>query len=209
MQFAPFPACQPELEPFDYARTPLSAPHDTQTARLAPVSPVPGSRNDINLDIQLDPPAAGDVEWVAAAPPDHRTSYGGSALPFPSAQHAFTGTPNTGSVKASDGGRKAQLVLQYPNSYYTNLGSHLVPPTVYLRYQAKGSTRPVHTAVKMSHGVPYRSLAYPASRTGPEFYGNIASGALPVRSQERILLDSAYPSTNTEAPDFWGLKPAV
>lgn len=203
MQHASFPACQPELEPFDYAAgLATSGPVPEGTA---PIQPGKAVKADFSVGVTLDPPANGPVEWLAAAPPDHRTSYGGSALPFATPRQAFEGTPNTGKVD-SIGGRSIKVVLQFPNSYYTGLGTQLVPPTVYLRYMsATGS--PVRTAIKLSHGVPYRSLSHPPSRTGAEFYDNIA--ALPVRSQEQILYDSGYPSTNKEAPNFWGLKPAV
>jgi hypothetical protein len=68
------------------------------------------------------------VHYKAAAPADRRGSYAGSALPFPSPEVAYTGTPNAGSVLASAG--RYTLRLYYPNTFYTALGTRLVPPHI-------------------------------------------------------------------------------
>ena len=188
-----YPSCSPETsDPFDIVKG-LAVGDDK--ARAVP-----------DFEVQLTLPHSPDngvIEYVAAAPPDYRSSYAGSALPFASPRQAFELSPNCGTVQVQ--GNQAYLRIQFPNSYYTGLGTIVVPPTVYIRYMHGG--RQQRTTVKLSQGVPYRALAPPPLRTGAEFYDNIWD--LPVRSQEHILLDSAYPRTNTEAPDFWGLKPAV
>lgn len=214
---AAYPACQPELEPFDIAMAggkaaaaaAAAAAMDAPAGGHCPPLELLAARRhaDFDVNVTLEPPSAdGRVEYVAAAPPDHRAAFGGSALPFASPRHAFENTPNAGVAQAEAGGRALRLQLQFPNSYYAGLGTTCVPPTVYLRYTAPGG-QPVRASVKLSHGIPYRALAHPPARTGPEFYNNVHN--LPVRTQEQILLDSAYPATNAEAPNFWGLKPSV
>lgn len=189
-----------DSEPFDIAL------QGGSPALPCPYAPATSTRpSDITFDITLDVfPDNGSVEYVAASPPDHRSSFGGSALPFASAKQAFEGTPNRGTITVT-ADRKVSVNLQYPNAYYAGLGSDYIPPTVYIRYMVNG--KPIHVKVKVSHGIPYRSLAHPVSRSGAEFYDNLTQ--LPVRSQEQILLDSAYPNVNAQASNFWGLKPAV
>lgn len=212
-----YATCQPELEPFDYALG--GQPQDVYsdgTAMLAGVQSCPPpaplsarlqAQPDFIVNLTLEqPPDGGIIEYVAAAPPDYRTSFGGSALPFGSPRQAFEGSPSRGTARvAAYGGRQLQLQLQFPNSFYTGLGSKLVPPTLFVRYKFGG--RVIKAAIKLSNGIPYRSLAHPPLRHSAEFYGNIAH--LPVRTQEGVLRDSAYPTNNAEASDFWGLKPAV
>jgi hypothetical protein len=201
-----YPVCQPELEPFDYVLNHLSSVSLTPVdcPPPAPVDVLKHRTPDFTVNLTLEhPPDNNVIEYVAAAPPDHRASFGGSALPFASPRQAFEGSPNKGTIKIN--GQQLQLHIQFPNSYYTGLGSHIVPPTLYIRYRFNGQV--VKASIKLSNGVPYRSLTYPALRKGVEFYDNIA--VLPVRTQEGILRDSKYPVTNVEAPDFWGLKPAV
>lgn len=149
----------------------------------------------------------GRVHYMAAAPPDYRTSYTGSALPFPSYSHAMAKTPNKGVAHIQ--GDTLSIQLTYPNSFYIGLGTVIVPPTVYLFYKSGGKQKEV--GVKLSDGVPYRFLTYPmkftAPRKGADFYDGMH--ALPARTQEQILRDGGYPATNKMAVNFWGLKPPV
>ena len=53
-------------------------------------------------------------------------------------------------------------------------------------------------------------LTYPQtpitiSRESPKFYDG--GFQMPIRTQEQILRDSAYPSNNKMPKNFWGLKP--
>lgn len=149
----------------------------------------------------------GVIHYIAASPPDYRTSYTGSALPFASPQQAFQGTPNRGKVAVQ--GDSVVLNLLYPNSFYIGLGTVIVPPTLYLYYRVGGKNKEM--AVKLSDGVPYRFLTYPMKftqpRDGAHFYHGMHE--LPVRTQEQIFRDGGYPSTNKMAKNFWGLKPPV
>ncbi len=158
----------------------------------------------VNLDDFVD---NGVIYYVAAAPPDYRTSYTGSGLPYASPEQAFQGTPNRGKVQVQ--GNAATINLLYPNSFYIGLGTVIVPPTLYLYYKVGGQNK--ETAIKLSDGVPYRFLTYPMKftqpRNGAHFYDGMYH--LPVRTQEQILRDGGYPAVNKMAKNFWGLKPPV
>lgn len=157
----------------------------------------------------------GRVQWLAAAPPDHRASYAGSGLPFPNPSAAFYGTPNKGilTVDPVMGKGSEPIRLKMPNSYYVCVGSHLIPPRLYLLYQHHGEKRKI--SITLSTGIPYRSLSYPPARplTGAMFYAG--GWEMPVRTQEQILRDAAYPKQNTvgirnASPALhWGLKPPL
>jgi hypothetical protein len=146
-------------------------------------------------------PDGGQIYFLAAAPPDYRSSFSGSALPFANADQAFYNTPNRGVVKVALDG-SFEITLRVPNSYYVGHGTVRVPPTLHIVYYNRGER--VSSSLQVSEGVPYRSLTYPAKRANAMFYSPYDSDA---RSQEEILRASAYPDVNTEAPNFWGSKP--
>jgi hypothetical protein len=147
-------------------------------------------------------PDDGVAYYIAAAPPDYRSSFTGSAMPFTDSQQAFYNTPNRGSTRVQqDGSFEVHLVM--PNSYYVGLGTVRVPPTLHVVYHTDG--RRMQKAMQISRGVPFRALTYPNKRTGPMFY---ASEAQFIRSQEEILYASAYPDINAEPDNFWGERPA-
>ena len=161
------------------------------------------SNTDITFSDSLPfVPDGGVVHYAAAAPPDYRSSFEGSALPFADAQQAFYNTPNRGTAHVDADGRFT-ISMRMPNSYYLGLGTVRQPPMVHLVYTHNGARH--QTSRQISRGVPYRSLTYPAKRANAMFY---APEALLVRSQEAILMASAYPDLNVEADDFWGGKPA-
>ena len=65
-------------------------------------------------------------------------------------------------------------------------------------------------SIKISNGIPFRTLTYPAPptknpRLGPEFY--VSNLPLPIRGQETILRSAGYPKTYTMDDNFWGMKP--
>lgn len=143
------------------------------------------------------------LEYAAAAPADRHSTFTGSGLPFPNAKQAFEDTPNRGSVKTDKFGHFS-ITLKSPNAYYIGLGSTYVPPTLYVSWITIHNESK-HESFLISKGIPFRKLTYPWQRTDASFYGSIRH--LPVRSQEQILRDSAYP--NEEPENFWGLKPPV
>lgn len=155
--------------------------------------------SDITIEgVFKSPLKSKKVSYVAAAPPDLRASYTGSALPFTSPEMALQGTPNHGNIQL-DSKNGFKITLKMPNSYYAGHGSVLVPPTIYLTCEGDANTIPI----KLNEPIPFRTLTYPNTRTSAMFY-NVS---LPVRSQEQILRDSAYPNTFQTPSTFWALKP--
>lgn len=133
-------------------------------------------------------------------------SFSGSGLPYANKAMAFQGTTNAGFVPVKAG--SFSFSIQYPNSYYVNMGTKLVPPQVKIIFcdQNKVPISDIYV-VQLGNGIPYRSLTWPQKRNwlnGPMFYCN---NNLPVRDQQTILKNSGYPCTNKEAPNFWGLVP--
>lgn len=169
------------------------------------------NKYDVVIKGRVNEMVAGDtIYYIAAAPPDYRATYTGSALPFANQADAFEGTPNVGKVKVSAANGSFEIQLMYPNSYMVGLGSVQVPPTVYLEYKnVNGQVRKVQ--VKVSEGIPYRSMTYPYARCARKdatFYS--VHHCLPIRkNQEQILRDSAYPEKNSMPSNHWGLKPAL
>lgn len=157
--------------------------------------------------IQDDVKSDCEVIYIAAAPPDFRASFTGSGLPFHTQRQAFDNTPNKGILKL-DGNNGFRLQVRYPNSYYAGLGTVIVPPSVYVIYKNKSG---VENTIKIpvSKGIPYRLLTYPMQFTQAREDAMFYSGGweMPVRTQEQILRDSAYPAVNSMASDFWGGKP--
>lgn len=156
----------------------------------------------------LDVVPSGEVHYMAANPCDRRASFSGSGLPFHCAEQAFDETPNKGVVKLR--GNYFEVPILFPNSYYVQLGRQLIPPTLFLMYDnANGDEHIVR--IKLGDPVPYRFLEYPSQftlgRNDATFYH--AHHNLPVRGQEQLLKDSAYPNKNKMDADFWGLKPAL
>lgn len=167
---------------------------------------------EVTLNVTLKEPVDdGMIRYIAAAPADHHASYSGSGLPFPNASHAFYGTPNRGEVRVHPVENTTTLRVRMPNSYYAGLGTVRIPPKVYLTYTTNGKKRTID--VQLSEGIPYRSLTYPMVETPawPRKDAMFYSGGweLPVRTQEQVLRDSAYPSENKMHSKFWGLKPPM
>lgn len=145
------------------------------------------------------------VSYLAAAPPDFRSSFSGSGLPFTSPAMALENTPNKGTAPLNPTDQTFQITIQMPNSYYAGHGTVLVPPTLYITYTLP-TGKPHTVAVQIDEPIPYRTLTYPNNRTSAMFY----DVPLPVRSQEQILLDSAYPQESTLMPqNHWGFKPPL
>lgn len=144
------------------------------------------------------------LTFMAASPPDKRTSFSGSGLPFPSAKFAFENTSNIGSVKLSSS-NSFIIVMKVPNSYYVGLGSLLVPPTLYLSYNDGIKIKKAN--IKLCNYIPYRTLTYPNARQNSMFYKSFMT--LPIRGQEEIIRSSEYPTNKNEYANFWGLRPPV
>jgi hypothetical protein len=148
------------------------------------------------------------VVFWAANPPDYRTSYSGSGLPYASSTMAYESTPSRGLVNVQSDG-SFQFSVKYPSGYYSGLGTVYVKPHVRFVVSTPDNVGPVQT-IKVGEGIPFRLLTYPpipetAPRCSPEFYS--IRDTLPVRTQEQILRDSGYPSKNEMPENFWGLTP--
>ena len=148
------------------------------------------------------------VKYMAADPIDTRFSLSGSGLPFHNVEQAFCNKKNFGEVNIDN--NNFNFVLEMPNSFYINLGSELVKPTLYLSFDSGPFKE-----VIIGETLPFKSLSHPSIGTynkfkkkygkGPLFYNNIFT--LPYRSQEQILRDSVLPN---KIPDnFWGKKPSL
>jgi len=122
---------------------------------------------------------------------------------------AFDNTPNKGSVKVSPG-NSFSIQIKYPNSYYAGLGTVIIPPTLFISFMDNNDVETV-VHIPVSKGIPYRLLTYPMQYTKARKDCMFYEGGweLPVRTQEQILLDSAYPSRNRMDDNFWGLKPPM
>ena len=150
----------------------------------------------------------GVVHYIAATPADHRATFTGSGLPFANQLQAFDNTPNVGSVQLKQD-NSFEIFLLTPNSYMVGLGSIQVPPTLYLSYSNEDEETKIVT-IQVSKGIQYRSMTYPSTpraRDGPEFYDS--QFYLPVRTQEEILLEAAYPRVNSMPFNHWGTKPPL
>jgi len=144
------------------------------------------------------------IKFNASSPPDYNANFSGSGLPFPNEEVAFENTPNRGVAEVYNG--DFSFVLQYPNSYYTNMGTVYIPPQVRMMLVDKDNNELSEIlTLNLGEGIPFRTLSWPIQRNwndGAMFYDN---QKLPVRSQYQILLDSAYPSTNVMPKNFWGM----
>lgn len=139
------------------------------------------------------------ISYIAAAPPNRLTSFTGSLLPFPNALQAFDNTPIKGALAVNPINKQFSLKIPIPNSYYGNLGSDLIPPTLYLQYETRNDS------IILTNSVLFRSLTYPETRKDVLFYDGLYK--LPVRTQENILYASAFHTKNQSS--FWGQKPAL
>ena len=146
------------------------------------------------------------VKYWAASPPTYTTSYSGSALPFPNKEVAFENTFNQGIIHINNG--KFTINIQYPNSYYDNMGNLYVPPQINFKVCDLNNkdVSKIYT-INLGNGVPFRSLTYPEllkRNPGPDFYENF--NLLP-RTQAQIISNNSYPSKNKEPTNFWGTLP--
>jgi hypothetical protein len=149
------------------------------------------------------PSGSNKLMYWAANPPTRGFSFSGSGIPYPNPEAAFENTPNRGVVNLAGG--YFEIRVHFPNSFYTNLGSELVQPTVFLQICGDQA---VHK-IPLGDGIPFRLLTYPpeykASR--PKFF--LGRDNLPQRTQEQLLRDSAFPTQRPFTPinNFWGLTP--
>jgi hypothetical protein len=146
------------------------------------------------------------IKYIASNPPTYNSNFSGSGLPYPNPDVAFENTPNKGMVKVENG--RFNIVIKYPNSYYENMGTLYIPPQIkLLAVNNENRDLSIVEVINLGEGIPFRTLTWPVQRDwnkGALFY---KVEGLPVRSQNQILLDSAYPSVNKMPANFWGKTP--
>jgi hypothetical protein len=145
------------------------------------------------------------IYWAANSP-DYRTSYSGSGLPFANSDMAYEKTPNRGAVRVGGDG-SFDFSIDVPSSYYTALGTVYVKPHLHLQFNSQNRIGKKYS-IPVGEGIPFRLLTYPpipetAPRCSPNFYKG--RDTLPIRTQEQIIRDSAYPCQNSMPANFWGL----
>jgi hypothetical protein len=152
---------------------------------------------------------SGEVEYVAAAPPDARASFSGSALPFANPTQAFENTPSKGVMRLADDRRTFEVQIHEPNSFYTDLGTVLIAPSLFVKYVAADDGSQHMDRILLGEPIAYRTLTYPNNdscrpRASPEFYAPGEVVDYP-RTQEEIFLDGTYQEKC--AKGFWGKRP--
>jgi len=141
------------------------------------------------------------VTYIAASPVHYNGSFSGSGLPFPNQYIAFENTPNSDIIKLNNE-NYFEILIKMPNSYYSQLGSVLIPSRIHFEYNNDFVNKKLYIDL---YSIPYRTLTYDSRNKDVMFYNNIWN--LPVRTQEQILRDSGYTFETTK--DFWNLKPSL
>ena len=146
------------------------------------------------------------VKYWASNPPDMRSSFAGSGLPFPNEEIAFSGSKNCDVVKAY--GDRFRFFVKRPNSYYTNMGTQLVPPQVYYQICDKyGNCIGNRGCIQLGTSIPNRRLNYYNTSGHSLHTTNLYKTPQYLwRSQEAILRDSSY-NNSCGAQNWWGLTP--
>lgn len=97
------------------------------------------------------------VSYCAPAPAQFISSISGYSLPFANKEQALNPTPNKGKAHVNENNEVSVKLLR-PNSYYTNLGTVLLPPTIFISYTSSGVQQ--KESFKVADSVPYRTLTY-------------------------------------------------
>ena len=154
----------------------------------------------INLKIHLKKSdKSTHVSFLAAKKPDLIQSYTGSSLPFPDGIVALQNTTNKGSFTTDK--KDFSINLDYPNAYYSYLGTRIILPHVKLEIKNRYFKETV--IVELNEIAPFRLLSYqsnPVPRADPHFYKRPVEKK--TRSQEEILRMSGYRLTTPH--NFWG-----
>ena len=131
------------------------------------------------------------VHFIAASPPDYRSSFYGSGLPYFNEKQAYHNTPNKKKIKL-DENMRFSFKMAMPNSYYTNIGNTIITPHIIILYNQ--AYTPKKQFIHLNNGLQYRTLTYPDNRSllrkSPTFYISDTS----VKTQEDIFHDSVFPT---------------
>lgn len=115
-----------------------------------------------------------NIKYFAPSPPDYRSSYPGSALPFASELQAFQNTPNIGSVMV-DSENRFEINLVKPNAFF-NIDSR-IEPYVSIIYKYNGEVK----TIKVQLGDTFK---HKTIQSDPHKFPRIDDV---VESQEKIL----------------------
>ena len=115
-----------------------------------------------------------DVKYYAPSPPEYRSSYPGSALPFASERQAFENTPNIGSATV-DENNKFQIELMKPNTFF-NVDNR-IEPYVTLIYRYGGEIK----NIKVNLGDTFQHKTIQSNPRDYPTYEDV------VETQERML----------------------
>jgi hypothetical protein len=137
------------------------------------------------------------IQYIASAPPDYKSSFSGSGIPYHNKEQAYFLTPNKGEKKLFN--NKCDISIFKPNSYYSSFNK-LELPYIKIFYNSKSFKIDLQ-----SEKIPYRSLTHPTLREKQE--QNFYNRQYKVRTQEQILIDSQY--SQYEDKNFWGGKPPL
>ena len=159
---------------------------------------------DLNIEGQFSSGIDGNVvHFIAPSPPDYRSSFNGSALPYASKKQAYDNTPNIGHVKLSSS-KSFVIKLAYPNSYYGDFSNDIQTPYVILNYSFEEVEKTLKIELdKIINNI--RTLRH-HTNYNEMFYDNESN--LEIRSQEKIIKDSQFENINN-VDSFWGLRPPV
>ena len=109
--------------------------------------------NDLTVVGKFSQPIESKVKYFAASPPDFRSSFNGSGLPFATERQAFEFTPNVGVVD-TDENNLFQISIMKPNSYY--VVDQRVLPSITIEYQYGGEWKSL--VVNLGDAIPNRTL---------------------------------------------------
>jgi hypothetical protein len=122
------------------------------------------------------------IEWIAASPPDRRTSFSGSGIPFASEEQAFGGAAQRGVADVSETGHFSVTVMA-PNSYHVRSSEAPLAPRLFVFWEAECASHKMAIPIPDA-SVPGRSLRDPVTELDVSYPD--------VQTQERYLRSSAY-----------------
>jgi hypothetical protein len=101
------------------------------------------------------------IEWVAASPPDKRTSFSGSGIQIASEEQAFGGAAQRGVADVSVTGHFS-VTVKAPNSYHVRSSEAPLPPRMFVFWEAECASHKMAIPIPDA-SVPGRSLRDPVN----------------------------------------------
>lgn len=133
--------------------------------------------NDVILIGKFTDAVDSPIRFYAPSPPDYRSSFPGSALPFKSERQAFEGTPNTG-IAAVDSDNQFRIEIAKPNAYY--IIDDRIEPYVNIEYIFKGTQKSLRVTLgKSKEDKSLQTVPFPMPSDT-------------VQTQEHLLKETSY-----------------